>query len=75
MSAPRTTLPDPNADYGRLWAAVHDYLVLTARQGEGDDVNAAEVGRAYAELVEAHNLIHDRYVPKVAPPTIAGVEG
>ena len=59
---------DPNADYGELWAAIHDYLVVTAQ----DDPNAADISRAYGRLVDAHNMIHERYVSE-APPTIKGV--
>lgn len=62
-------MSDPNADYGRLWTAVHDYLVVTAQ----DEPNASDIGRAYSELVDAHNLIHDRYVPHPEQPTIAGL--
>lgn len=65
---PGSTLPDPNADYGRLWAAVHDYLVTSG----ADQPNANDIARAYAELVESHNLIHDRYVADPEPVKVAG---
>lgn len=61
---------DPNADYGRLWLAVHDYL--TAQAAEPPE--PTDLARAYAELVSAHNMIHDRYVAhSEAPPRIAGL--
>ncbi len=53
---------DPNVDYGELWAAVHDYLIVQARQGEGDDANALALGKAMDRMRQAHNMIHDRYV-------------
>ncbi len=59
---------DPSADYGELWAAVHDYLVC---QGRTDEQAGADLSRAYTRLVEAHNMIHSRYVHE-RPLEIAG---
>jgi hypothetical protein len=59
---------DPNADYGRLWLAVHNYLIAQATQ------ESLVIARAYAELVEAHNLIHERYIAEQPPLRIAGLD-
>jgi len=62
---------DPQADFGELWTAVHDYLV--AQASESDDV-VGQLSRAYERMVAAHNMIHERYVaPQEGPPRVAGV--
>lgn len=58
MTPTEFRLHDPNADYGKLWVAVHDYLVCQS----ADQPNATDLSMAYTRLVEAHNMIHDRYI-------------
>ncbi len=53
-------MTDPNADYGELWAAVHDYLLC--QEKADTDNGGAELSKAYTRLVEAHNMIHERYI-------------
>lgn len=65
---PLEVASDPNADYGRLWLAVHNYLIVAG----GEQQNTTELANAYDELVEAHNLIHARYVQEPGPARIAG---
>jgi len=55
---------DPNADYGELWAAVHDYLVCQA----AEPPNAADLAVSFMRLVEAHNMIHRRYIADQEKP-------
>lgn len=60
---------DPNADFGELWAAAHDYLIC---QNAAD---GAALAQAYTRFLEAHNMIHERYVATgEIPVPIAGVE-
>ncbi len=59
--------PDANADYGRLWLAVHDYMITQ------NTTDASLIARAYDEMVEAHNMIHARYIEhQERPLEIAG---
>jgi len=60
---------DPNADYGELWASVHDYLVCQA----AEPPSATDLAKSFTRMVEAHNMIHRRYIaPSESPLEVAG---
>lgn len=62
--------PDPNADYGELWASVHHYLFAQA----AEPPSPAELAEAYGRMVDAHNLIYARYVAhQEEPPKVSGL--
>lgn len=63
--------PDVGADYGRLWVAVHDYLVAQA----ADPPDPTALAKAYAELVDSHNMIYRRYVEPNEAAELPRVEG